>query len=92
MGEKNTRIFRCDCGTELLLIEDLEDGEYCLSMWKRQKGQIRWMHRLSHIWDIIRYGEPYHDNFCFDREKAAELAKIFTEFATAPSGQGGRDE
>ena len=82
IADNNPQYYYCDCGTELLRLSDdsyeFEDGTkvpsginisiYVSHSWRSLKD------RLSHCWNIIKYGDPWRDHIILNMVSAEELA------------------
>jgi hypothetical protein len=67
---------QCACYSELLqLVYDNTDEEKFLyiTLYKDWFGKTPWMKRLSHIWYIIRYGQPWIDSITLNTHEIKKL-------------------
>jgi uncharacterized protein YuzE len=73
---ENTMYSYCACHTEMLAMELDEDKEF-LEIAFFQMGKytnMTFIQKLRHIWQVIRYGSPYKDMVCFDKETSKQFS------------------
>lgn len=70
MEAPESRLFiQCGCQNEVLVIEKDEELQlWYLSIFSQHRFRHPWWHRLVHIWNIIRYGNPYYDHIVLNEE------------------------
>lgn len=70
---------KCDCGEEMLTINDDYPFGFHVAMFDRYCTKYTWRHRLHLIWRIIRYGKPYTDAVIIGYDKAVDLLDFLTQ-------------
>lgn len=75
------KFFRCECyGEGLRLSYDAEDKSFYVSLWREgYREPIDWVHRLKHIWRILRDGQPWHDQVVLNEAEAKALGQFLIE-------------
>jgi len=71
----------CDCGSEVLRIDYDDECKTFDIMIYTLKGKFPLRHKLRHIWNIIKKGEPYSDQIVLRKNSALEL-KEYIELHT----------
>jgi len=72
----------CDCGNEMIRIhKDKEFMSTDLSIYK-VFNDYSILHRLSHIWHIIRWGHPFTDQLCLSDKSVKKLIKSLEKSLT----------
>lgn len=73
MNKTEELAIKCDCGEEMLTINDDYPFGFHVAMFDRYCTKYTWRHRLHLIWRIIRHGKPYTDQICLSYDHAKEL-------------------
>jgi hypothetical protein len=86
----NELYLRCGCGCEVLHIErDVELNISYLSIYTLP-DTFPWMHKLRHIWKIIKTGTPYTDQITLCEEDIRDIRKFLDEKSDIPKDQKDR--
>lgn len=76
-----TTYIECDCHNEVLVVTpDAALEEIYLAIWGPRTRKPGWRTRLRFIWNIIRTGQPYEDQFVLNKEGARTLRATITAF------------
>lgn len=75
--------FECMCDSEIFTVTAESDPQFEyieMAMWSRGKGNsYAWKQKLRHVWQILRYGEPFADQIVFTKEEFARFKKFVGE-------------
>lgn len=77
---KDEIAIRCDCGEEMLVVNDDYPFGFNLAMLDRYCTRYTWRNRLRLIWRIVRTGKPYTDQICLSYDRAKELVGFMNQW------------